>query len=199
MPVTHWEDDYRRLAGVIVLQFLDETGQISVREAINAEIQDYLPEDYNILTGHAVWGCHVKITDFEISAVKTISGFPLSAKFGKITYVSLSTFLGGGYINHVFQGFEPQRCIVEPINYSDLPYSEVEISVVGEVASITNTTPVWAGGDNLIYGYNSFVGATGFYYDFAPTVIASISIPYLVRFLDVNPSASSGLNAVLNY
>jgi len=74
-----------------------------------------------------------------------------------------------------------------------------DIVVQGEVLSLSQGTQYLAGGENLIYGYSSYVGATGFYYDFTPTVVATFSVPYVVKNVDLNPSSSAGNIIVQNY
>lgn len=199
MTVTHWQPDGRLIAGVIVLEDLEEQGQFAVRDAVAAEISPFLPTDFNILVSVCSWGLSVKVTDFIVAAIKTISGFPLCGKFGRITYNSLSTFREAYFLQHEFQQYAPQRCLCYPIGYIDLPYSNADIVVVGEIASIATATAVFAGGENIIYGYDTYTGCTGFHYDFAATVTANCAIPYVVKSYDDNPAAQSGVFTQLNY
>lgn len=199
MVVTAWEDDFRRLAGVIVIPDIGEQGQYSIREAIAYDIENYLPADYNQLVSFASWSVNVSVRDYNLSAVKYISGFPTRAKFGSITYNSLSTFINADFLRHEFQAFAPQRCIVQPFTYTDLPYTIADIVVQGEVLSLSQCTQYLVGGENLVYGYSSFTGATGFYYDLADTVIVNFSVPYVVKNVDLNPASQIGNILVQNY
>jgi len=144
-----------------------------------------------------LWDVHVKIVDYEPTAIKSIQGFPSRGQFGSITYNSLSTFTQTHFLSHVFQAFPPQRCVVYPLGYTDLPFTNAEIPVLREFAQITLASSYAL---NLGYagGYNMLTGATGFYYDLAMSAVANFSIPYVVRQIEENPSASPGRWSVFN-
>jgi len=197
MTVTGSDPNNFQVLGIIVIENLFEEGQFSVADAIRADIEDYLRTG-NIIYGVASWGLNLKVTDFDPLAIKRISGFPLRAQFGSVTYNSLSTFSSSEWLIHEFQQFAPQRCLVYPLGYADVPYAIADIAayVSYERITLASSYPVTQG---FFPGYPTLTGATGFYYDFAKSALVNASIPYIVRQVEENPNALPGNFTVLNY
>lgn len=197
MTITGIESNNTLFTGNLIFEELSDEGQFSIRDAINADLVGLLPEG-NIPVAAASWGLSVKILSYDMMAVKTMSGFPLRAQFGSITYYSVVSFIETAFIQHVFQTFRPQRCLVAPITYGDVPFTTAELPGPSAFETLT-TVSYLAVTTGLYMNYDTFVGATGFYYDFPESVVASVSVPYIVRYADLNPGADEGNTLIFNY
>lgn len=197
MPVTRKQEDGAVLIGYNVLEELEGQGQISVRDAINADLAGLLPVG-EIPTAVAIWSVSVKVLNYDLPAVKTISGFPLRAQFGSITYYSIATFLSTQYVQHELQTFRPQRCIVVPINYLDVPYTIADIPAYEDFYANATATG-YATSIGLPLPFDSLLGATGFYYDFAISAVVNVTIAYIVRYIDQDLGEAGRVLSFVNY
>lgn len=185
------------MAGFLVLEELEGDSPFFVREAIAADIAPFIPSDYVTPFAVAAWGLSVDIVNFDTKSIRGMVGIPARLRFGTITYSSISSFAEVQYFSYLRQTFKPQRCIVYPSGYGAEPFTNADIPPLTEVDGISTATGV-VSTLGLYQGYDTFIGCTGFTYNFEPTVVASICIPYYVRIIDA--SSGQGLSAaVLNY
>lgn len=195
MPVTSFQNDPRIYAGQIVLENLTGDGQVDVRDRINADITAFIPAGLSIPVSVAYWGAAIKITEYDISAVKLITGFPLRAQFGSINYYSVVEIQQVVFIQNEVQYFKGDRCIVLPEDYQGAEFVAANLplpTLVGSFSTASGFTTTQG-----ISGITDFVsGATGLYYSLTPSVIATLNISYLGR---INEGAVATVPPILTF
>jgi len=197
MTVFTYTNNGTSVAGMIILEEVSGDSQFSVREAIAADIESYIPEEYAIPFSVAAWGVSVDIDEFDTDAIRSVVGIPARRRFGTITYYSVLSFMEVQYFSYLRQAFRQQRCLVYPNGYNDLPFRNADIQPLTAVDGLSTSTGV-VSSLGLYQGYDTFVGATGFTYNFEPSVVASICVPYYVRNIDASSGEGSSAG-FLNY
>jgi hypothetical protein len=183
MPITAWQDNPRVYTGEIVLEDVEDAAEINVGALINAEITDFIPSSYESPASACVWGVSTRIQSYDTSAVKKISGYPLRAMFGSITYFSIGENKEVQWINYELQYFKMDRCIVLPYGYLGASFNIADIPATVQVGAFSTASGYVS--TLGFYGlWDGITGATGFKYDLESTVIADINITYMGRIND---------------
>jgi len=183
MPVTAWQDFPRVYSGQIVLEDLSSFGQVDVSALINADITAYIPSTYVTPASATYWGLSVQITEYDNSAVKFISGYPTRAQFGSVNYYSVTEIQQVQFIQNEVQYFKGDRCIVLPLGYAGAAFTTADIPPVLQTGTFS-TASGYASTLGFYGHWDGTAGATGFYYDLSPTVVASFNISYQGRIND---------------
>jgi len=189
MPVTSILENFQAFAGEIVIAPVVGQGQIDVRALINADISAFTPPAFALPAAAAYWGAAVKITEYDNSAVKLITGFPLRAQFGSLNYYSVTEIQAVHFIQNEVQYFRSDRCIVLPTDYLGAAFTIADIPEFTLATSFTSVSGVLSGlGLTGIADFTT--GATGFYYLLTETVVASFNITYAGRFINADTGIS---------